>query len=243
MEELILRTLRRRREIEELLELRRMLEPGVARHWRPRPARGTIWPPCGVSSWEWRGGTEPDYMRYGHPVPSRRRARATGNRRLASAIEEISAELNDVISLLPESDTWHGRISGEHEAIFAAVEARDPRAAEAAMDRHVASSDQGIRAVLEVIRRWSSRTVDESKGGMTMKALLAQLACRIGDVEGNTARAIDAIRSHPAVEIAVFPELTSAATPTAISTSSHGRSTPTRCGRSRRLLRRRRQPS
>jgi predicted amidohydrolase len=40
-----------------------------------------------------------------------------------------------------------------------------------------------------------------------MKALLAQLACRIGDVEGNTARAIDALRSHPEVDIAVFPEL------------------------------------
>jgi predicted amidohydrolase len=30
-----------------------------------------------------------------------------------------------------------------------------------------------------------------------MKALLAQLACRIGDIEGNAARAVDAIRSHP----------------------------------------------
>ena len=40
-----------------------------------------------------------------------------------------------------------------------------------------------------------------------MKALLAQLACRIGDVEGNTARAVDAIRSNPDVDIAVFPEL------------------------------------
>ncbi len=40
-----------------------------------------------------------------------------------------------------------------------------------------------------------------------MNALLAQLACRIGDIEGNTARAIDAIRTHPEVEIAVFPEL------------------------------------
>jgi predicted amidohydrolase len=40
-----------------------------------------------------------------------------------------------------------------------------------------------------------------------MKALLAQLACRIGEVEGNTSRAIDAIRSNPDVEIAVFPEL------------------------------------
>ncbi len=40
-----------------------------------------------------------------------------------------------------------------------------------------------------------------------MKALLAQLACRIGDVTGNTSRAVDAIRSHPEVDIAVFPEL------------------------------------
>jgi predicted amidohydrolase len=40
-----------------------------------------------------------------------------------------------------------------------------------------------------------------------MKALLAQLACRIGDVTGNMSRAVDAIRSHPDVDIAVFPEL------------------------------------
>jgi predicted amidohydrolase len=40
-----------------------------------------------------------------------------------------------------------------------------------------------------------------------MNALLAQLACRIGDVRGNAARAVEAIRSHPEVDIAVFPEL------------------------------------
>jgi predicted amidohydrolase len=40
-----------------------------------------------------------------------------------------------------------------------------------------------------------------------MQALLAQLSCRIGDVEGNTARAVDAIRSHPEADIAIFPEL------------------------------------
>jgi predicted amidohydrolase len=39
------------------------------------------------------------------------------------------------------------------------------------------------------------------------QALLAQLSCRIGDVEGNAARAVDAIRSHPEADIAVFPEL------------------------------------
>src|SRR5215471_2588367 len=40
-----------------------------------------------------------------------------------------------------------------------------------------------------------------------MKALLAQLACRIGEVKGNVARAVDAIRSYPEVDIVVFPEL------------------------------------
>lgn len=40
-----------------------------------------------------------------------------------------------------------------------------------------------------------------------MKALLGQLACRIGDVAGNTARVVGAIRSHPEADIAVFPEL------------------------------------
>src|SRR2546428_11765121 len=40
-----------------------------------------------------------------------------------------------------------------------------------------------------------------------MEALLAQMACRIGDVQGNVERAIDALRGHPQVDIAVFPEL------------------------------------
>jgi GntR family transcriptional repressor for pyruvate dehydrogenase complex len=155
-EELIERTLRRRDEIEELLELRRTLEPRISalaaearkKHDLVAMRRQLL----GMSE----AVTEPDYMRYDTQFHLAV-ARATRNRRFASAIEEIRAELNDVISLLPESDTWHGRISGEHEAILAAVEARDPEAAEAAMDRHVASSDQGIRAVLEVIRRWRGR--------------------------------------------------------------------------------------
>jgi hypothetical protein len=36
-----------------------------------------------------------------------------------------------------------------------------------------------------------------------MQARLAQVSCRIGDVDGNTARAVDAIRSDPAEDIAV----------------------------------------
>jgi predicted amidohydrolase len=40
-----------------------------------------------------------------------------------------------------------------------------------------------------------------------MEALLAQMECRIGDVDGNVERAAAAIRTHPQVAIAVFPEL------------------------------------
>jgi predicted amidohydrolase len=40
-----------------------------------------------------------------------------------------------------------------------------------------------------------------------MQALLAQMTCRIGDVNGNVDRAVEAIRAHPQADIAVFPEL------------------------------------
>lgn len=40
-----------------------------------------------------------------------------------------------------------------------------------------------------------------------MRALLAQLSNRIGDVDGNATRAVEAIRAHPEADIAVFPEL------------------------------------
>ncbi len=40
-----------------------------------------------------------------------------------------------------------------------------------------------------------------------MEALLCQLASRVGDPAYNAARAADAIRTHPDVDIAVFPEL------------------------------------
>jgi predicted amidohydrolase len=40
-----------------------------------------------------------------------------------------------------------------------------------------------------------------------MEALLAQMSCRIGDLNGNVDRAVEAIRAHPQVDLAVFPEL------------------------------------
>jgi hypothetical protein len=40
-------------------------------------------------------------------------ARSTENRFKVGAIEETRLRLNDVMTLLPESELWHHRISGE----------------------------------------------------------------------------------------------------------------------------------
>ncbi len=159
MEELISRLLRRRRELEELLDYRRVVEPATARIAACARRRADL--EAMRSSLE-RMATardEPTYMREDtefHVAV----AAATGNRYLTQAIEELRMELNDALSLLPESETWHRRLSGEHEAIYAAIEARDPDAAEKAAALHVSASDTGVRAVLAAIgrRRRSSRT-------------------------------------------------------------------------------------
>jgi len=80
-------------------------------------------------------------------------AAATGNAFLTRAIEEIRMRLNDAMTLLPESDTWHTRMEGEHEALVEAIDGGDAETAETLMQEHVASSEQGLRAVLAAIRR------------------------------------------------------------------------------------------
>jgi DNA-binding FadR family transcriptional regulator len=80
-------------------------------------------------------------------------ARATGNAFLTRAIEEIRMRLNDAMTLLPESEAWHQRLSGEHGALLEAIENGDADSAETLMQEHVAISEQGLRAVLAAIRR------------------------------------------------------------------------------------------
>ncbi|MBV9915329.1 MAG: FCD domain-containing protein [Solirubrobacterales bacterium] len=72
---------------------------------------------------------------------------------MLAAIEDIRLRLNDAISLLPESDSWHRRLSGEHHAIAQAIERQDSGGAQNAMEVHVNASDQGLRAVLAAIHR------------------------------------------------------------------------------------------
>jgi GntR family transcriptional repressor for pyruvate dehydrogenase complex len=96
--------------------------------------------------------TEPDYMRHDTDFHLAI-AHATSNTFLARAIEEIRMLLNDAMTLLPESDAWHLRISSEHSALLEAIETQDGDAAETLMQEHVAHSEQGLRAVLAAIRR------------------------------------------------------------------------------------------
>jgi GntR family transcriptional regulator, transcriptional repressor for pyruvate dehydrogenase complex len=152
MEELIGRLLRRRQELEELLDYRCTVEPAVARiacETRRRTDLDAIEKTlAGMAA----AVDEPGYMRCDTEFHLAVAA-ATHNRHFVRATEEMRLELNDALSLLPESETWHRRLSGEHEAIFAAIEARDADAAEEAAELHVAASARGVRAALAAIRR------------------------------------------------------------------------------------------
>jgi GntR family transcriptional regulator, transcriptional repressor for pyruvate dehydrogenase complex len=152
MEELMARLARQRKELEELVVFRRTLEPAVAAEAatvRRRSDVSAIW--RAIQSMN-EAQTEPDYIRADTAFHIAV-ARATRNRFMEAAIEDIRLRLNDTMSLLPESDTWHRRISGEHDAIARAIEARDVPEAEALMDLHVANSEQSVRALLGAIRR------------------------------------------------------------------------------------------
>lgn len=152
MDELIARVLRRRKEIEEVLAFRRAIEPRVAREAARLRRRVDLSAMAGAIERMSGADSEAEYMRYDTELHLAI-AGATRNRFMVSAVEDIRLRLNDVMSLLPESDTWHRRLSGEHEAIVAAVHARDEEGTEVAMETHVAASDQGVRAVLTAIRR------------------------------------------------------------------------------------------
>jgi DNA-binding FadR family transcriptional regulator len=152
MDDLMVRVLRQRKELEEVLVYRRAIEPRVAREasrTRRRADLTAMWAAINAMT---EATSEPDYMRYDTEFHLAV-ARATRNRLMVSSIEDIRLRLNDAMSLLPESDTWHRHQSGEHEAVLDAIEARSADTAEAAMELHVAASEQGVRAVLTAIRR------------------------------------------------------------------------------------------
>lgn len=152
LDELVSRTLARRDELEELLDYRQAVEPLISRLAAELRRRSDLSAMRAAIRGMAAAGEEPEYMRLDTEFHLAV-ARATQNRFLARAMEEIRLQLNDALSLLPESETWHRRISGEHDAIFDAIEARDARAAEKATLMHVDNSDRTVRATLAAIGR------------------------------------------------------------------------------------------
>jgi GntR family transcriptional regulator, transcriptional repressor for pyruvate dehydrogenase complex len=151
-DELISRLLARREELEELLDYRRSIEPLISKMAARLRKRSDLSSMRSMIRNMVEAREEPEYMRFDTEFHLAV-ARATQNRFLLLSMEEIRLQLNDVLSLLPETETWHRRISGEHEAIFDAIESRDAKAAEKATVVHVDNSDRSVRATLTAIRR------------------------------------------------------------------------------------------
>ncbi|MDQ6818061.1 MAG: FCD domain-containing protein [Actinomycetota bacterium] len=152
LDELMARLLCRRPEIEELLVFRRAVEPRVAAQAASTRTTADLAAISQAIASMSSATSEPEYMRHdtGFHLAV---ARATRNRFMLSAVEDARMHLADAMSLLPESDAWHRRLSGEHEAVLAAIQDRDAVGAEHAMNLHVGASEQGVRAVLAAISR------------------------------------------------------------------------------------------
>jgi DNA-binding FadR family transcriptional regulator len=151
-DDLITRVLRQRQELEQVLVYRRILEPNVAREAARTRRREDLTIMTRAIQAMAEATREPEYMRHDTEFHLSV-ARATRNTFLLRAIEDVRTVLNDAMSLLPESDTWHRRLSGEHDAIVSAIAARDGEAAAQAMDLHVAASELSVRAVMSAIKR------------------------------------------------------------------------------------------
>lgn len=151
-DDLIVRVMRHRKEMEDLLQYRRLVEPAVARVAAGARRSSDLAAMRKAIRGMVQATSEPDYMRHDTDFHIAV-ARATGNDILTQAIESIRMQLNDAMTLLPESDTWHRRISREHEELFGAIENGDGDAAERLMEQHVANSEQSLRAVFAAIRR------------------------------------------------------------------------------------------
>jgi GntR family transcriptional repressor for pyruvate dehydrogenase complex len=151
-DDLIVRVMRQRKELEDLLLYRRIIEPAVAKVAAGTRRNADLAAMRRAIQGMAAAASEPDYMRHDTDFHMAV-ARATGNEFLTRAIEEIRMRLNDAMTLLPESEAWHRRISGEHEELLEAIDTGDADAAETVMQEHVANSEQGLRAVLAAIRR------------------------------------------------------------------------------------------
>jgi GntR family transcriptional regulator, transcriptional repressor for pyruvate dehydrogenase complex len=152
MEELIARLRRQRKALEELIVYRSAVEPAIARLSAGVRRPSHLAAMRGALEGMAEADSEADYMRHDTEFHLAV-ARGSRNRYAAAQIEDIRTMLNDAMTLLPESERWHARIDAEHGEIMQAIDEGDRDAAFSAMEVHVANSEQGMRAVLNAIRR------------------------------------------------------------------------------------------
>jgi DNA-binding FadR family transcriptional regulator len=152
MDGLITKLLVHSDELEELLVYRRVVEPAVTCYAAERRRKSDLDRMSRAMRGLQDATIESDVMRCDTEFHLAIAA-ATDNAHLMRCMEQVRFELNDALSLLPESDRWHRRIASEHEAIYEAVAARDAGTAEEAATAHAVNSAQGVRAVLAAIRR------------------------------------------------------------------------------------------
>jgi len=151
-DEMLVRVMRHRKELEDLMQYRSLIEPQVARVAATSRRTQDLAAMRKAIAGMVAATNEPEYMQHDTDFHIAI-ARATGNGLLVGAIEEIRMKLNDAMTLLPESDTWHRRISREHELLLEAIERGDAARAERLMEEHATNSEQSLRAVLAAIRR------------------------------------------------------------------------------------------
>jgi DNA-binding FadR family transcriptional regulator len=75
-------------------------------------------------------------------------ALAAGNAFIAEGVERVRMHLNGALTALPDSALWHERSANEHAALMSGIHAREPELARAAMQVHIAHTEQGIRTLL-----------------------------------------------------------------------------------------------
>lgn len=134
--------------IREVIDFREVIEPAAARAAARSRTKGELAAIRAADERMAAAETDAEFMREDTAFHLAI-ARATGNRFLVEAIEQIRLRLNSVLALLPDTEAWHEKSVNEHAAIVAALARRDPVAAHDLMHGHVRGTARSVRALLK----------------------------------------------------------------------------------------------
>jgi DNA-binding FadR family transcriptional regulator len=146
----IQRVIADRTRIEEAIAFRALIEPGVAGEASRRRTSDDLALIREAQTHLCGSGVESDFMRHDDAFHVAL-GRATHNRYLQGAAEDVRQALNDAIWVLPGSEVWLERTIHEHDAILAAVTSQDVAAAQAAARLHSGHTAESIRSLLAAL--------------------------------------------------------------------------------------------